>query len=128
LYFFQLCFMPAFKKNWKKNTMKPSNELVAFITGWKARQLHNEDLTLSETEPESDLFFQTIMKQVEGRQAEEVNKEIASQFGVITTQVKKFPTKDGTWIILDKHTKRLLHKDIKNENEVNILCKKHNYF
>lgn len=119
--------MPAFKKNWKKNTMKPSNELVAFITGWKVRQLHNEDITLPETEPESDLFLQTIMKQVEGRQAEEINKEIASQFGVITTQVKKFPTKDGTWIILDKHTKRMLHKDIKNENEVNDLCKKHNY-
>lgn len=58
----------------------------------------------------------------------ETNRKIAEQFGKIITQVKVFPTEDQGWMILDKHTKRVLHRDIKNKNEVAELCQKHGYF
>lgn len=101
--------------------------LPCFILGWQRHLKIQPTPELVLNNEHSDLFKETIMTMVEGRTHEELNKELASQFGVIVTKVKKFPTKDGTWIILDKHTKRMLHKDIKNENEVETLCKKHNY-
>lgn len=101
--------------------------LPCFILGWQRHLKIELSPELVLNNESIDLFKEQVMNVVEGRTHEELNKEIASQFGVIVTKVKKFPTKDGTWIILDKHTKRLLHKDIKNENEVDLLCKKHNY-
>lgn len=74
-----------------------------------------------------DLFQTIIMPLIGGREKEQYNKSIAELFGIVVTKVKTFPTSDGSWIILDKHTKRMLHKGIKNENEVNALCSKNNY-
>jgi hypothetical protein len=102
--------------------------LPAFIIGW----LKPWNLTTIEQDKcfdinNSDLFRATIMPLVEGREREQFNKKIALLFGEVVTKVKTFPTSDGTWIILDKHTKRLLHKDIKNENDVDLLCKQNGY-
>lgn len=55
------------------------------------------------------------------------NRKVAELFGVVVTKVKTFPTEKDGWMILDKSTKRLLHKGIKNQNEVDELCRKHNY-
>lgn len=57
----------------------------------------------------------------------DANKEVAEKFGKIVTQVKVFPTENQGWMILDKHTKRVLHRDIKNKSEVDELCKKYGY-
>lgn len=70
----------------------------------------------------TDLFKTVVMSQIESKK----NKKIAEQFGTVITKIKTFPTNNG-WIILDKHTKELLHKDLKNETEVNELCSKYNY-
>lgn len=55
----------------------------------------------------------------------ERNKEIAEKFGVVVTEVKAFPT-NGGWMIIDKYTKHMLEKDLK-ESDVDPLCKKMNY-
>lgn len=57
----------------------------------------------------------------------ETNKEVAELFGKIVTQVKVFPTENQGWMILDRHTKRVLHKGLKNKNEADELCQKHGY-
>lgn len=56
----------------------------------------------------------------------EQNRKLAEQFGIIVTQVKVFPTDSG-WMILDRHTKRPLHRGLKNKQEVDELCRKYNY-
>ena len=102
--------------------------LPAFIMGWcKTWNLTKEEKDGLLDADNPDLFHNVFWPLVEGRKREQYNKTIAELFGVVVTKVKTFPTSDGTWIILDKHTKRMLHKDVKNENEVNLLCSKNNY-
>jgi 3-methyladenine DNA glycosylase AlkC len=57
----------------------------------------------------------------------EINKKIAEKFGQVVTLVKVFPTENQGWIIVDKHTRRLLHRDIANKNDADDLCRKHGY-
>jgi hypothetical protein len=71
---------------------------------------------------DQELFQEFVYKAVN----HETNRKVAEQFGVVVTLVKTFPTDSG-WMILDKHTKRMLHKGLKNENEVNELCRSRNY-
>lgn len=102
----------------------------AFIVGWTKgwKQLEEFHSSCAEFDPPcSDIFHRDVMLNVEGRVHEDYNRRLAKLFGEIVTKVKTFPTSDGSWIILDKHTKRLLHKDVKNENEVNTLCKTNGY-
>jgi hypothetical protein len=75
----------------------------------------------SEMEME-DLINKYVCKKIN----HELNKSVAEQFGVIFTHVKVFETDRG-WLILDSHTKRPLHKGIKNKQEVDELCRKHSY-
>lgn len=78
---------------------------------------------------ETTLDDQSIIEQFIYRAVDhETNRKIAEQFGKIITQVKVFPTENQGWMILDKHTKRVLHRDIKNKSEVAELCQKHGYF
>ena len=102
--------------------------ILAFIMGWCKKW----NLTTVERERIIDINYQDLFKAnfmplVEGKEKEQYNKNIAELFGVVITKVKTFPTSDGTWIILDKHTKKILHKNLKNENEVDLLCSKNNY-
>jgi hypothetical protein len=97
----------------------------AFVLGWTKKwsdpiNIESHDIA------ESDLFRATVMQALQGKDHEEFNKKLAGLFGEVVTPVKAFPTPSG-WIILDKYTKRLLHKEIKNENEVNTLCKTKGY-
>jgi hypothetical protein len=100
--------------------------LQAFIIGlakqWNL-SINNETIFNNE----SDLFESVVLPLVRGREREQHNKTIASLFGVVVTKVKTFPTSSGSWMIIDKHTKHLLHKDLKNEYEAEVLCKKNNY-
>lgn len=74
--------------------------LPAFLEGWKK----TEDLKVDSV----------------------TNKQIAELFGIVVTKVKVYPTDNQGWIIIDKHTKKLLYKNIKNKNDVDMLCKQHN--
>ena len=74
--------------------------LPAFLEGWKK----TEDLKVDSV----------------------TNKQIAELFGTVVTKVKVYPTDNQGWIIIDKHTKKLLYKNIKNKNDVDMLCKQHN--
>lgn len=76
---------------------------------------------------QSDLFELVVLPLVRGREREQHNKAIAELFGVVVTKVKAFPNSSGNWMIIDKYTKHLLHKNLKNEYEVDLLCKKNNY-
>jgi hypothetical protein len=75
--------------------------LPAFLEGWKKQE---------------DLKVDSV-----------TNKQLAELFGIVVTKVKVYPTDNQGWIILDKHTKKLLHKGIKSQLDVELLCKKHNY-
>ncbi|TXH11314.1 MAG: hypothetical protein E6R04_01610 [Spirochaetes bacterium] len=75
----------------------------------------------SEMEME-ELISKYVCKQVD----HELNRAVAAQFGVIFTHVKVFETDKG-WLVLDSHTKRPLHKGIKNKQEIDELCRKHGY-
>lgn len=104
--------------------------MSAFVMGWTKHwkeSPHVEEMLFQCSERSSDLFNVMVMSVTEGKRAEQYNKSIAELFGAVVTKVKACPTSDGSWIILDKHTKFLLHKNIKNENEVDLLCKKNNY-
>jgi len=90
----------------------------AFLYAW----LQNPEV-LDFQGTDQELIEKYIYKSVD----HSINRELASRFGAITTQVRWFPTESG-WMIIDKHTKRMLHKGLKNENEVADLCRKHNYF
>lgn len=97
------------------------NRLKAFIIGWtKSWPDQNQDQILESQG--DDLFKEFVM--LSGKTFQR-NKEIAENFGVIVTQVKCFPTGSG-WMIIDKYTKHLLVKELK-ESEVEPLCKKMNY-
>lgn len=107
--------------------------MSAFILGWcknwqdyKGTELVLEELIFKNPFNCPDLFSFVIINLTDSRVRRHHNEEIARRFGEIVTQVKAFPTDRG-WIILDKHTKRLLHKEVKNENEVEALCKKNGY-
>jgi hypothetical protein len=56
----------------------------------------------------------------------ELNRIVAEQFGVVFTHVRVLETDKG-WLILDSHTKRPLHKGIKNRQEIDELCREHCY-
>lgn len=111
--------------------MEPSRTtyiLPAFLINWSKKW----NLTMEEREglfdiTNTDLFNNVFWPLIESKKKEQYNKTIAELFGTVITKVKAFPVKDGTWTIIDKHTKYMLHKDIKNENEVNLLCNKNNY-
>jgi len=109
-----------------KTMERPTYILSAFILGWT--KTWRDPFTTNDLfdNVNQDLFHALVMHHTEGRVQEHYNRSIARLFGEIVTKVKTFPTPSG-WIILDKSTKRLLHKDIKNENEVDLLCKKHGY-
>lgn len=94
----------------------------AFILGWTK---HWSPVVTTDNHYD-DLFRSTLMTCTEGKVREQYNRKVAELFGEVVTKVKTFPTPNG-WIILDKHTKRLLHKDVKNENEVDLLCKTQGY-
>lgn len=85
----------------------------------------NDPASLDFEGKDSDLVEEFIFQGVRKNQAK--NREIAEMFGVIVTHVKAFPTENAGWMIIDKHTKWMLHKDLKNKNEVDELCKKHGY-
>lgn len=91
----------------------------AFVVGW----LKGSPEALEFQGSDSEVVDQLVVK---ANKREAFNKSIAELFGVVATYVKTFPTNSG-WIILDKQTKRMLHKDLKNQNEVEELCRKYNY-
>jgi len=102
--------------------------MPAFVLGW-TKAWNNTVATDSIFSDVPDLFRATVMHETEGREHEQFNRTIAQLFGEVVTKVKAFPTTESGkgWIILDKHTKRMLHRDVKNEYDVDALCKKHGY-
>jgi hypothetical protein len=99
--------------------------MLAFVMGWTKNWSQPIDLSkLDETEP--DLFRIAVMREVQGKDHEEFNKRLAERFGEVVTKVVAYQNPGG-WVILDKHTKKLLHKDLKNKNEVETVCKTKGY-
>lgn len=102
--------------------------MFAFIVGW-TKSWNNPYVTSClnyHYDSFPDKFKAILMTEVEGKAAEQRNRTVAELFGEVVTKVKAFPTDNG-WIILDRHSKRLLYKDIKNENDVDLLCKQNGY-
>jgi hypothetical protein len=97
------------------------NRLKAFIIGWTKNWSDRNQDSILESQGD-DLFKEFVMLSSKTFQR---NKEIAENFGIIITQVKCFPTDSG-WMVIDKHTKHLLAKELK-ESEVEPLCRKMNY-
>ena len=106
--------------------------LLAFVLGWtrnwpKDAWLLGSNKVLVNSFYD-DPFQSVVVRETQGRVREQFNRSLAELFGEVVTKVKCFPTDgNGSWIILDKSTKRMLHRDIKNENEVNILCRAKGY-
>lgn len=92
--------MGRFNKTMILDDVRTTYILPAFLEGWKKKE---------------DLKVDSV-----------TNKQIAELFGTVVTKVKVYPTDNQGWIIIDKHTKKLLYKNIKNKNDVDILCKQHN--
>jgi hypothetical protein len=108
------------RKTWSRKMSNLSSSVYA-VKALLFKWLGNPEI-LDFPGTDQELFQEFVYKAVN----HEANRKVAEQFGVIVTQVKAFPTDSG-WMILDKHTKRPLHKGVKNENEVMLLCQKHNY-
>lgn len=108
------------------NDVQSKYFIYCFCYGWLKQLKIKIDMDVLFNANNTDLFKTVVMSQVESKSKKEENKRVAEQFGTVITKIKTFPT-NNCWIILDKHTKELLHKDLKNENEINELCSKYNY-
>ncbi len=98
------------------------NKIKPLIIGWSKFWGENDIRCILGAADDEDLFKSFIML---SKQTYERNKSIAELFGVVITKVKCFPTDKG-WMIVDKHTKHVLEKGLK-ESEVDIVCLKQNY-
>lgn len=104
--------------------------LFAFYYGFfLSLQQYESVLFLTKTNDfyQKDIFRICYINIVDSQLSRHNNRCIAEKFGTIITKVKMFEVENGSWIILDAHTKKLLAKDIKSKTEAEHICLKNNY-
>ena len=108
--------------------IRTSYIILAFSIGWTKIWRKQDEQWYDALNPSDDIFKSVVMNEVQGKSREQHNKQLAELFGTAVTKVKAFPTDGGRkWIVLDRYTKYVLHRDIANESEVDLLCLKNSY-